>query len=75
MNGAELPNGSILHVEPAVYKLEEVPKDASTLVADLVRLPHENMSNATLPPPVEKSGTSDPTGDSDDLDEFFDSLE
>lgn len=75
MNGAELPNGSILYVEPAISKNSNdqnpsLQPEALTPEPDPVK---DEGSNVTA---LHDQGLdkSDDPNDSDDLDEFFESL-
>jgi hypothetical protein len=74
MNGAELPNGSVLRVEPAVGSKNSIDQDPSLPTEALTSEPvpgKEEAPNVSLP---QELGKSDDPNESDDLDEFFESL-
>jgi hypothetical protein len=77
MNGAELPNGSVLHVEPAISKnyndqnSSPLP-DALTHKGTIAKEKEEEF-NVTAPSEQRHDISHDHNG-SDDLDEFFESL-
>jgi hypothetical protein len=77
MNGAELPNGSVLRVEPAISKNYNAQNssplpDALTPEETIVKEKEEEFHIAS-PREQWREISHEPNG-SDDLDEFFESL-
>jgi hypothetical protein len=76
MNGAELPCGSILHVEPATSKCDDTQEPRQSHSSTNVHHHHDasNVEDAPLVH-VQDANPLKPTDtNSKDLDEFFDSL-
>jgi hypothetical protein len=85
MNGAELPCGSIIQVEPATRNYGNDPKQQASNVSGTKSIHSDPVDNvessatevttsAPLPASDENDATQPTTDNADDLDEFFDSL-
>jgi hypothetical protein len=79
MNGAELPCGSILHVEPATSNYDDTqqpqpPRQSHSSTNVHHRHDSSNVEDAPLVHVPDANPLKPTDTNSDDLDEFFDSL-